>query len=288
MTSILVATDFSVRSDRALRRAIILATCLRLPLRIVHVVDDDRPLSFITADRQVAERLLEEQVRTLQQLDNVSCDWRIINASTFDGILRTAEDLDPALIVIGAHRRHLLLDILTGTTAERLIRRSRWPVLMANSDPSGAYRHIIASTDFSDGARAALVATHHIGLDGGALLSVVHVYDTPAVGLMVRSSTTSDQIRDYEEGEKHRAEVELKAFLRNAGVTSARGVLRKSENFPAMAIADTAHELRADLVVCGSRGKSGLAKIFLGSVTQSLMSLSGFDLLVVPLVPSAN
>ena len=190
--------------------------------------------------------------------------------------------------MIGSHRRHLLRDALTSTTVERLIGGSRWPVLTANTVPSGAYRQILASTDFSDGARAALVATHHIGLDDGALLSVVHVYDTPTVGLMVRTSTTSDQIRDYEEREKLRAEVELKAFLRSAGVPGARGVLRKSAKFPAMAIADTAHELRADLVVCGSRGKSDLAKVFLGSVAQSLTSFSGFDLMVVPLVPSSN
>ena len=88
MTSILVATEFSPRSDRALRRAIILAASLRLPIRIVHVVDDDRPLPLVTADRQVAERLLDEQARTLEDVDGVSCDWRIANGDTFEGILR--------------------------------------------------------------------------------------------------------------------------------------------------------------------------------------------------------
>lgn len=283
MTSILVATDFSPRSDRALRRAVILVQSLRLPIRIIHVIDDDRPKSLVTTEHEAAERLLEEQARTLRELDGVTCDWRIVTGDPFDGILRTALDLDPALIVIGSHRRQLLRDVLLGTTAERSIRGSRYPVLIANSVPAGAYRHILVATDFSDGAKAALVATHRLGLNNGALLSVLHVYDTPAVGLMVRVSTTADDIRDYEQGEMHRAEAELKAFLRSAGVPGARGVLRQSNKSPAMAIADTARDLPASLVVCGSRGQSGLAKILLGSVTQSLMSLSDFDLLVVPL-----
>lgn len=43
MKKIMFATDFSERSDRALRRAVILARAHDAVLEIVHVVDDDRP-----------------------------------------------------------------------------------------------------------------------------------------------------------------------------------------------------------------------------------------------------
>jgi nucleotide-binding universal stress UspA family protein len=40
---ILAATDFSTRSNRALRQAGLLAQMGRAQLHIVHVVDDDQP-----------------------------------------------------------------------------------------------------------------------------------------------------------------------------------------------------------------------------------------------------
>jgi nucleotide-binding universal stress UspA family protein len=49
MTRILIATDFPVRSDRATRRASLLARKLGARLTLVHVVDADQPPSLITA-----------------------------------------------------------------------------------------------------------------------------------------------------------------------------------------------------------------------------------------------
>ena len=43
MPCILVATDLSTRSDRAVQRALRLGKKLHLPCRVVSVVDDDVP-----------------------------------------------------------------------------------------------------------------------------------------------------------------------------------------------------------------------------------------------------
>lgn len=47
--TLLVATDFSTRSDRALRRAVLLAKQYTAGLVLVHVVDDERPRRFVNA-----------------------------------------------------------------------------------------------------------------------------------------------------------------------------------------------------------------------------------------------
>ncbi|HEU6442162.1 MAG TPA: universal stress protein, partial [Microvirga sp.] len=47
MRTILVATDFSTRSDRALRRATLLARHVSARLVLIHVVDDDRPVRLV-------------------------------------------------------------------------------------------------------------------------------------------------------------------------------------------------------------------------------------------------
>jgi nucleotide-binding universal stress UspA family protein len=47
MKRIMFATDFSERSDQALRRVVILARAHDAVLQIVHVVDDDRPRRIV-------------------------------------------------------------------------------------------------------------------------------------------------------------------------------------------------------------------------------------------------
>ena len=49
MKTILVATDFSPRSDRALRRAILIARRQGATLVLAHVIDDDRQERLVTS-----------------------------------------------------------------------------------------------------------------------------------------------------------------------------------------------------------------------------------------------
>ena len=56
MQKILVATDFSTRSDRALMRATLIARQTKAELILVHVVDADQPKRLVAADRETARR----------------------------------------------------------------------------------------------------------------------------------------------------------------------------------------------------------------------------------------
>ena len=62
MDRILVATDFSTRSDRALRRATLIAKQVDAALTLIHVVDIDQPERLIASDRSAASALLDETV----------------------------------------------------------------------------------------------------------------------------------------------------------------------------------------------------------------------------------
>ena len=53
---ILAATDFSTRSNRALRQAGLLAG--NAQLHVVHVVDDDQPDELVRMEKREAERVL--------------------------------------------------------------------------------------------------------------------------------------------------------------------------------------------------------------------------------------
>ena len=60
MRSILIATDLSARSDRALERAVNLACDRGGELTIVHVVDEDLPASLADAQQKAAESVLSQ------------------------------------------------------------------------------------------------------------------------------------------------------------------------------------------------------------------------------------
>jgi len=64
MKKILLATDFSERSVRALRRATLLARRFAASLVIIHVVDDDQPRRIVGGERDAASALLGRPAET--------------------------------------------------------------------------------------------------------------------------------------------------------------------------------------------------------------------------------
>ncbi|MCZ7676133.1 MAG: universal stress protein [Roseovarius sp.] len=84
----MVATDFSERSDRALRRAKLLARQFGATITLIHVVDDDQPRRIVEIERDESAMLLRQTAATLAQLDGVTCETRVILASPFAGIIQ--------------------------------------------------------------------------------------------------------------------------------------------------------------------------------------------------------
>ena len=68
---ILAATDFSTQSQRALRRAGLLARDTGAELALVHVVDDDQPQDLIEMEGREAKRILAEQVGVMPEFRGV-------------------------------------------------------------------------------------------------------------------------------------------------------------------------------------------------------------------------
>ena len=132
---ILAATDFSTRSNRALRQAGLLAQVSGASLAVVHVVDDDQPQALLEMERREANEILREQMIVMPELQSTRCDPLVVTGSAFSGILDAAKAMGADLIVMGAHRRQLLRDIFVGTTVERVIRTGPFPVLMVRSVP---------------------------------------------------------------------------------------------------------------------------------------------------------
>jgi len=280
--TLLVATDFSTRSDRALRRAVLLAKDIDARMRLVHVVDNDQPLRIVKAERLAASEILDEQARSIVSRDGLDCEALIVEGDPFEGITSAADDFRADLVIIGPHRRQALKDVFVGTTAERVVRSSRCPVLMANGVPAGAYRHALVAVDFSPCAADALRAVTDLGIGRSVAVSVVHVFEAPGTSAMMRGSVDADRVADYLEGEQDSASRKLDAFLSSTGMDPIGRFVRQVDTSVATSVTDAALEASADLIVVGTSGRSGIANLLLGSVAQQVLRSATVDVLAVP------
>ena len=277
---IVAATDFSTRSNRALRQAGLVAQPGNAQLHVVHVVDDDQPEELVRMEKREAERVLAEQIASMPELQGVQCLPMVVTGDPFDGILRAAEETGADFVVMGSHRKQLLLDIFVGTTIERVIRKGRFPVLMVNNEAQRRYERVVAPVDISDSSSNALRMALSTGLIGDSGATLLHAFLAIAKGRMFDSDQTS--IDSYVARERQQALDELAAFLVANDLVHGRWSLRVEEGGPMEIISRAVSELRPDLLVMGTQGRSRLLKALIGSVTEEALRSLNVDILAVP------
>jgi len=280
---ILAATDFSTRSNRALRQAGLLASPVNAQLHVVHVVDDDQPDDLIRIEKKEAGRILEEHTASMPELKGVDVRLMVVTGDPFAAILKTAEDVKADLIVLGSHRKQMLLDIFIGTTIERVVRKGSFPVLMVNHEAQRKYEKIVVPVDMSDPSAHAIQVALARGLmpDKGATL--VHAFTALAAGKMSLVGTDQASIDSYIASERQRVTDELVAFLVSNDLGDrGRWKLRVEEGGAMEIISRAVAQLGADLLVMGTHGRSGLLKALIGSVTEEALRSLNVDILAVP------
>lgn len=282
MNRLMVATDFSPRSDRALRRAVLLAKQFAAGIDVVHAVDDDQPERIVAAEREAAAALLEDIAAGLRQADGIDCTTRVVLGDPFQGIVAAAEDIGPSMLVLGPHRRRALKDIFVGTTADRAIRQSRWPVLMAHGMPAAPYRRILLAVDFSDYCADAIRAIRTLGLDSGATTVAVHVFDAAGQGLLFQALAGEDQAEAARASAERAAIRAMTQFFDALGFTPPIRLQYPSSGDAAPVICTAATETGADLIVIGSHGRGGIGRVALGSVAEEMLRIAERDILIVP------
>lgn len=282
MKRILAATDFSARSERAVQRAALLAKGNDAELTLVHVVDDDQPKQIVDLEERESRKFLREQIESRPELRDLRCRPEIATGDPFNGILRTAEAIRADLIVMGTHRKQLLRDVFVGTTIERVVRTGPHPVLMVNREADLPYASVLAPVDMSDASAHALKMADALGLLDNVRVTVAYAFMAVAKGKMYVADTPTVRIAEYVAEEQRRADNEVGAFLNAHGFLD-RGWQRHIREGGATEVISIAVEtMKPDLVVVGTHGRSGIAKMFVGSVTESLLRSLETDILAVP------
>ncbi|WP_309641499.1 universal stress protein [Flavobacterium sp.] len=146
-------------------------------------------------------------------------------------------------------------------------------------------KKILFPTDFSDISKNAFLFALHLAKKIHAEIITLHVYDYPQMNYMdvpvylpeIYEVTDLNNFENYKGhvpvlraiAEAHQLEdIKISNVLENGDLISAIHELTKKENI--------------DYIVMGTKGATGLAATFLGSVTQKVMNASHVAVIAIP------
>jgi nucleotide-binding universal stress UspA family protein len=123
---ILVTTDFSEGTDRAIDYAFSLAQESQANITLMHVIDDMIPdPSLPEPVRAELEKLIPEEA-----LDWCNADIRVESGNPYQVIFDTLRSGKFDLLVMNIHGKGMLDRALLGSTAERLVRTVDCPIML--------------------------------------------------------------------------------------------------------------------------------------------------------------
>lgn len=279
MKRLLMATDLSPRSDRALNRALALSDELKAQLVVLHVVDEELPSSVADRLKESAESAIDDQLDSFPTLKRENIIRKVVFGTGFRDILKEADESETELIIMGTHRDESLGDLFLGTTVERVIRRGNDPVLVVKNRVKGPYRRVLVGVDFSVYSRRAVEFALKFVPQGEIYL--VHAFDVPFKGFISGRSALDEVTKKHQEQMDAMLEEEMQGFL--ASLTSPPTSLKRImlEGTVWEVIAGQVEKLRPDLLVIGTHGRTGVANALLGSVAEDLLSNPPCDVLAV-------
>jgi len=276
MKKLLMATDLSARSDRALQRALALAHQLGATLEVIHIVSDTVPVSIAEEYEASARTTIEQLLAPLPSAADVKPEIAIIRGHDYEEILCHAQETGAELIVLGI-TRHTAYELFRGTTAERVIRFGNLPVLLVKDPVVHDYERVLVATDNSPAAQRALECAAAIAPN--AEFHLLHAIDIPFTGFLGPESQA--QIRQEQERDfKNAFERGIRAHVERLGNGGLRATFHLEEGNIVSVIRDQAARLKPGLLAIGSHGGSGLRHALVGSVAGRMLSDPPIDVLV--------
>jgi nucleotide-binding universal stress UspA family protein len=195
-------------------------------------------------------------------------------------IVDYAGDEDVGLVAMGTHGRRGVDRMLFGSVTEEVVRRAPCPVFTvrkgAEVAPGEAVHRVLAPVDFSEASETAVRHAKEVALTYGAEINLLHVVEEPlypaAYGMEPVEFSTQDVIDQVEQrlGDLVREEIGYEHALVGAQV-----------GHPPTAILEYVDENEVDLIVIATRGRTGLERILLGSVTERVLRRSPVPVFVV-------
>jgi nucleotide-binding universal stress UspA family protein len=273
---ILCPTDFSPGSQQALNVAARLAKEADAELVIVHscfipasmyALDRPFPADLVNKLTDDAQRGLDLAVADVTMAGVKHVSAKLVSGVPWTEIVGQLEKHGFDLCVIGTHGRTGLARVLLGSVAEKVVRHAPCAVLAVRPDAEvKPFAHALVPTDFSETAANAIDVAKTVVPPGGAI-TLVHVTELPIAysgdTSMAELAITLD---------KDAVDVLEQTAARLRSSTDLRASTCSRIGYPGAEILAMIDEDRSiDLVVMGSRGRTGIKRALLGSIAEKVV-----------------
>jgi nucleotide-binding universal stress UspA family protein len=141
-------------------------------------------------------------------------------------------------------------------------------------------RRILHPTDFSKASSGAYKRAVDKAKGNRAELLLVHVL-IPAIPMMADGYLSPKVYEDMEHASRAYGQKHLAALVRKAKQAGVRVKGLLLEGIPHERVAGAARSKKADLLVIGTHGRTGFAKLFLGSVASRILAVAPCPVLTV-------
>lgn len=142
-------------------------------------------------------------------------------------------------------------------------------------------RRILHPTDFSKASAAAFAKAVELAKTNGAQLTLLHVLAPPPPMLAGDGYISPKVYDEMDRAARAFAAKELGRLLAKAKKAGVRASGAVRDGIAAEQIVRAARTPRADLIVIGTHGRTGLAKLFLGSVAGRVVSIAACPVMTV-------
>ncbi|MEW5851430.1 MAG: universal stress protein [Myxococcota bacterium] len=282
-----LATDFSTCARWAVERVALLPLADRALVTLVHAPPRGALATRLRGIRGDARKALEGEARALSRclrdagLRGVAVETHLSAGGPVNGILETIRAQRAELVVLGKRGAGGYARLLLGSTAERVVVQAPVASLVVGMKPRRPYRRPLLAVDPAEPWQHVLAAARKLVVPGSGRWDVVHAYDVAFRGWIRMAEPSPKQLAAWRDEAKAEARRRLERdVLPGLEEIPHRLLLRQGD--PRHVVPMTATRQHSDVVTLGTRARSSLGKLLLGSVAMETLRQAPCDTLVVP------
>lgn len=277
--NIVVGIDFSKASIEVLKRAVHLAKLKNAKLTIVHAIDKglfDKYFSSSNNEELIekAKLNIEEIIVKLQE-NNIEYSIIVKIEEPSSLIIKTVNDINPELIVIGVNGVDDFKTKVFGSTAIRTIQNTKVPVLIVKNNCEKSYDNILSFTDLSKISITSLNFTKEFFEKSS--IKVIHAYKQ-LNDFVLTFHNSLEQKDEIQKDIILKAKERFEEFKKENNIVNAE--LIEVYNGVSQVLLAKAEEENKDLVSLGSNGVKNAGSFLYGSTSLYMMENVTSDILI--------